>query len=85
VPSRASYSRVFYEPYDVATGEAVGDPTDYKSARIVAQASLQDCSVRWHHSERLTPLVRRTTDPVRDFFDDEISRAIRTTEEVGPA
>lgn len=83
--SRASYSRVFYEPYDIDTGEAVGDPTDYKSACIVAQASLQDCSVRWHHSEPLTDRVRKTTVLVRDFFDDEISRAIRTTEIVGAA
>lgn len=76
-----SYSKVFYEPYDIDTDKAVGDPTDYTSACIVAQMSLQDCSVRWHHAEpKTTVRVRILTDPDRDFFDDEIGRAIRTTE-----
>lgn len=76
-----SYSRIYYEPYDIDTNKAVGEPTDFASACLVAQMSLQDCSVRWHHSVRLTSdRVRKAT--VRDFFDDPISRAIRTTEVV---
>jgi hypothetical protein len=35
-----SYSRVFYEPYEVATGEAVGSISEYEGA--ACEALLQE-------------------------------------------
>lgn len=98
-----SYSRIYYEAYEVETGWALDEPTTFASARTLAQLETKagrESAVRFHHADRLTkncppegPVPARhdgeggariSGGPI-PFFDDEISRAICTTEEVGPA
>lgn len=47
-----SYSRIFYEVYDVATGRALAPPVDYTTARDYADES--GGAIRFVHAKRLT-------------------------------
>lgn len=95
------YSRIFYEVYDPLTGRALAPPTDYATASTYAEESGGEirwvAAKRLTRSrknclpEGPVPARHDGEDGARisggpiPFFDDEISRAIRTTEEVGPA